>query len=124
VPVGSGKHSEKRLTSTGSPALAVATHPGWSATGAITNSGGNSNLLMRIGNHVVAQTPAAGALEILYAAAADIPGNTFVGPSGFGGMRGAPKPVRPSHASQDPQLAKRLWSASCELTGVQPAVAP
>jgi NAD(P)-dependent dehydrogenase (short-subunit alcohol dehydrogenase family) len=114
---------QRRLTSIGSPVLAVAAHPGWAATGAITNSGGNTNLLLRIGNHLIAQSPAAGALEILYAAVADIPGNSFVGPGGFGGMRGAPKPVKPSDSSQDVELARRLWNASCELTHLQPALA-
>jgi hypothetical protein len=40
-----------------------------------------------------------GALPTLYTATADIPGGAFAGPSGFGGMRGAPKLVKTSQAA-------------------------
>jgi hypothetical protein len=77
---------------------------------------------MRAGNRLIAQKPADGALPALYAATADIPGGAFAGPGGFGGMRGAPKLVETSRAAQDPELARRLWDASAELTNIQPAL--
>jgi hypothetical protein len=51
-------------------------------------------------------------------ATADLPGNTFAGPSGFGGVRGAPAPCARSRAAGDPEVARRLWQVSEQLTGV------
>ena len=74
----------------------------------------------RIGNRLLAQDAAGGALPTLYAAVADIPGDSFAGPSGpFGlGLRGAPKLVARSAAARDEQVARRLWAVSETLTGV------
>jgi hypothetical protein len=71
---------------------------------------------MTLGNRLVAQDAASGALPTLYAAVADIPGDSFVGPSH--GLRGAPKVVHRSAASRDAEVARRLWTASETLTGV------
>jgi len=113
---------QRRLAAAGSGVLAVAAHPGWSDTGAVTHSGGSTGLLMGIGNRLIAQKSANGALPTLYAATADIPGGAYAGPGGFGGIRGAPKLAMTSRAAQDPELARRLWDASAELTNIQPAL--
>jgi hypothetical protein len=60
----------------------------------------------------------------LYAAVADIPGNSFAGPSHFAHMRGAPELTGRSAAAQDPDLAHRLWAASEQLTGVRSPLQP
>jgi NAD(P)-dependent dehydrogenase (short-subunit alcohol dehydrogenase family) len=114
---------QRRLIAAGSGVRAVAAHPGAAATGAITNSGGTPNAMFRFIDRFIAQTPAEGALETLYAAVADVPGGAFVGPGGFMGMRGAPKQVHPSKAALDPELGRRLWDLSAELTKVRPALA-
>jgi NAD(P)-dependent dehydrogenase (short-subunit alcohol dehydrogenase family) len=111
---------QRRLTAAGSPILANAAHPGASATSALVNSGGQDGLMIRIINRFWAQTPAEAALEPLYAAVADIPGNSFVGPSGM--MSGAPKLVQPPKAAQDADLARRLWDVSANLTKVSPTL--
>ena len=49
---------------------------------------------------------------MLYAAVADIPGDSFAGPSHLAHMRGAPELIGRSAAAQDPDLARRLWDAS------------
>src|SRR6516164_3774021 len=49
----------------------------------------------------LAQDENGGALPTLYAAVADIPGNSFAGPGGFMEQRGAPKLVGRSAAAQD-----------------------
>ena len=54
----------------------------------------------------------------LYAAVADVPGNSFAGPGGFMEQRGAPKLVGRSQAAKDPDVARRLWEVSEQLTGV------
>ena len=54
----------------------------------------------------------------LYAATQDLPGASYLGPDGLGGMRGAPTMVGRTAAASDPETARRLWQASEELTGV------
>jgi hypothetical protein len=75
------------------------------------------DLISAIGNRVLAQDENGGALPTLYAAGADIPGNSFAGPGGFMEQRGAPKLVERSDAAKDPEAARRLWDVSEELTG-------
>ncbi|WP_218952156.1 hypothetical protein [Amycolatopsis anabasis] len=65
-----------------------------------------------------AQSDDDGALPTLYAAVADIPGNSHAGPSGFLEGRGAPELVDRSARAQDAEVAHRLWEISEELTGV------
>jgi len=77
------------------------------------------DLISRAGNRLFAQDENAGALPTLYAAVADIPGNSFAGPSGFVEQRGAPKLVGRSAAAQDADVARRLWEVSDQLTSVR-----
>jgi hypothetical protein len=72
----------------------------------------------QLGNRLLAQNAADGALPTLYAATQDLPGNTFAGPSRLGGLRGAPAPCPRSKAASAPAAARRLWTASEQLTGV------
>ena len=112
---------ERRLRQAGSPVKATAAHPGYAATNLQSQSGSQlTAFAMTLGNQLVAQDAAAGALPTLYAAVADIPGDSFAGPSGpFGlGFRGAPKLGRRSAAARDGDVARRLWTASETLTGV------
>jgi NAD(P)-dependent dehydrogenase (short-subunit alcohol dehydrogenase family) len=109
---------QRRLTHAGSPVLATAAHPGYAATNLGFHNGGRLlGFALYMGNRYVAQDAASGALPTLYAAVADIPGDSFAGP-GFSGLRGAPKLVARSAAARDEAVARRLWSASEELTGV------
>jgi NAD(P)-dependent dehydrogenase (short-subunit alcohol dehydrogenase family) len=111
---------DRRLRAAESDLLSVAAHPGYAATNlqfAVTPS-----RIERIGseilNRVYAQDADHGALPTLYAATADIPGGSFVGPDGFQEMRGHPKVVKPSSAARNPQTARRLWDISEQLTAV------
>ncbi len=109
-----------RLTAAGSPVIATAAHPGYAATNLQFHSGRRSmDLFNSLANRLLAQSEADGALPTLYAAAADIPGNSFAGPSGFMEGRGAPKLVGRSKAAQDGEVARRLWDVSEDLTGVR-----
>ena len=111
---------QRRLTAAGSDVLATAAHPGYAATNLQSHSQRRSlDLLMAISNRLFAQDVNAGALPTLYAAVADIPGNSFAGPQGFMEQRGAPKRVGRSAAAQDMDVARRLWDVSEELTGVR-----
>ena len=72
-----------------------------------------------VSNRLFGQDEDGGALPTLYAATADIPGDSFVGPGGFMEQRGAPKLVGRTDAAKDAGVARRLWEVSEELTGVR-----
>jgi NAD(P)-dependent dehydrogenase (short-subunit alcohol dehydrogenase family) len=113
---------QRRLTEAGSTVKATAAHPGYAATNLQSHSGSRlmKVAMEQLGNRLLAQDAAGGALPTLYAAVADIPGGSFAGPSGpFGlGLRGAPKLVGRSAAARDEGAARRLWTVSETLTGV------
>ena len=76
--------------------------------------------VMELGNRLLSQTAAAGALPMLYAAtAADVTGGEYWGPSGFGELWGAPKRVPTTKRAQNVDDARRLWTVSEEATGVR-----
>jgi NAD(P)-dependent dehydrogenase (short-subunit alcohol dehydrogenase family) len=111
---------QRRLTAAGSDVLATAAHPGYAATNLQSHSQRRSmDLIGAIGNRLFAQDEDDGALPTLYAAVAEIPGNSFAGPGGFMQQRGAPKLVERSAAAKDMDVARRLWDVSEELTGVR-----
>ena len=111
---------QRRLTEAGSKVLAMAAHPGYAATNLQSRSGSKLTTfaMEAVGNRLLAQSAAGGALPTLYAAVTDLPGNSYVGPSGFAAMRGAPAPCARSKAASDDAAARRLWAVSEELTGV------
>jgi NAD(P)-dependent dehydrogenase (short-subunit alcohol dehydrogenase family) len=111
---------QRRLEVAGSHVSAHAAHPGYAST----KLQGHSThlvdrLVMGIGNRVVAQSDAMGALPTLFAATQDLPGASYTGPGGFQGMRGYPAAAGRSVAAGDKEIAKRLWDVSEELTGVR-----
>ncbi|MFJ3671891.1 oxidoreductase [Streptomyces sp. NPDC090106] len=111
---------QRRLTESGSPVRALAAHPGYAATNLQSHTGNPLlRTALRIGNRLFAQDDRAGALPTLYAATQDLPGAGYVGPDGFGEMRGAPTLVGRSRAASDPVAARRLWTLSEELTGTR-----
>ena len=76
--------------------------------------------VMAVTNLVFAQSEEVGALASLRAATdPSVPGGSYVGPAGMGGMRGRPQLVGSSAASRDPDTGGRLWEVSEELTGVR-----
>jgi NAD(P)-dependent dehydrogenase (short-subunit alcohol dehydrogenase family) len=112
---------ERRLRETAGDLIAVAAHPGYSATN--LQFAATPSRVERLGsvvlNRVVAQSAAQGAKPTLYAATAAIPGGSFVGPDGFQEMRGEPTLVKPVRAARDPETALRLWDVSEQLTDVR-----
>jgi NAD(P)-dependent dehydrogenase (short-subunit alcohol dehydrogenase family) len=111
---------ERRLRSAGSTVKSLAAHPGYAATNLqFAAPPLVDRLVMQLGNRVIAQSDEMGALPTLYAATApDLAGGTYVGPDGLAEQRGYPKPVSPSKAARDEQVARRLWQVSEEMTGV------
>jgi NAD(P)-dependent dehydrogenase (short-subunit alcohol dehydrogenase family) len=115
---------QRRSDAADAALLSVAAHPGYAATnlqyaGPEMEGSRLKKLLMRVGNVVIAQSDARGALPILYAATEDVPGGAYAGPSGFREARGSPKLVGMTKEAADPDVARRLWQVSEELTGVR-----
>ena len=73
----------------------MAAHPGYSATNLQSRTESVQDFAMGVLNKVIAQGPAMGAQPTLYAATVpDLPGGTFIGPSGFQEIAGPPVPGR------------------------------
>jgi NAD(P)-dependent dehydrogenase (short-subunit alcohol dehydrogenase family) len=110
---------QRRLTEAGSPVLATAAHPGAAATNLVRFDGRRVRYVIgRAVGRLLSQSEDKGALPTLYAAVADIPGNSYAGPDGFLEGRGDPELVGRSTRAQDAEVAKHLWAVSAELTGV------
>ena len=111
---------DRRLREAGSAVRAVGSHPGSTAT-SITGSTGSAvkTWVGSWGHKLAGMSVRKGALTTLYAATMDLPGNTFIGPDGFVGMRGWPTEVERSDRALDADLARGLWERSEELTGVR-----
>jgi NAD(P)-dependent dehydrogenase (short-subunit alcohol dehydrogenase family) len=103
---------QRRLTAAGSGVLAETAHPGFVASAIYADAGPLARILVRL----LAQSPDQGALPVLYAVVADLPGDSFTGPEHLMHMRGGAELIKRSKVAEDPQLAKRLWSLSEELT--------
>ncbi|MFD5826216.1 oxidoreductase [Lentzea sp. NPDC060358] len=106
---------QRRLTRSGSPVIATAAHPGLAATNLIRSQSRGARLVERVAG-LVAQSDEAGALPTLFAAVRELPGDSYAGPGGLFGGRGAPKLVGRSAKARDTAVARRLWDVSEELT--------
>jgi len=116
---------QRRLVGAGARAIAVACHPGYSATN-LQAAGPRMaetpvmERLMGVMNRLFAQSAAMGALPTLYAATApDVHGGDYIGPDGPGEAWGHPRKVRASARARDADAARRLWDESEVLTGVR-----
>ena len=110
---------DRRLRAADSPIKSVLAHPGYTATNLQSTAGGVMRAGMAIGNRLIAQSAARGALPTLYAATApDVEGGQYFGPDGLGEWRGHPKRVHVKAEGRDEENRRRLWSVSEELTGV------
>jgi NAD(P)-dependent dehydrogenase (short-subunit alcohol dehydrogenase family) len=104
---------QRKLEKAGSHTIAVASHPGWTATELQRHVG-----IVHFLNRFFSQGIEMGALPTLYAAiASDAKGGDYYGPSGWLEMRGYPKKVESNGLSHDKEIAKRLWEVSEKLTG-------
>lgn len=106
---------QRRLERVGAGAIAVAAHPGWSATNLQAHAA-----LFRAMNPLVAQSAEMGALPTLRAATApDVRGGEYYGPGRLFEMNGPPKRARRSPRARDASVAERLWQVSEKMTGVR-----
>ncbi len=114
---------DRRLRTADLPVLALAAHPGFSGTHLLSNgqfgrASGGLATLFGAANRAIAQSPAQGALPLLMAATADLPGATYCGPSGMGEWRGTPQVVTSSDLSNDVDAQRRLWEISEQAVGL------
>ncbi|MDZ5619833.1 oxidoreductase [Nocardioides sp. HM23] len=115
---------DRRLRDAEEPVRALAAHPGFSGTHLVVNgqvgraTGGIASIL-DAAVKAVSQSAAAGAWPSLMAATADLPGDTYCGPSGPGQYAGAPRIVGRSRLAGDTRAAGRLWEISEETVGLR-----
>ena len=115
---------DRRARRAALPVKAVAAHPGFAGTHLAANgqygrsSGGVATILDAAIKAVSSQPADLGAWPSLMAATADLPGATYVGPSGLGEMRGTPGIVTSSKLSYDEDAQRRLWELSEQATGI------
>ncbi len=114
---------QRNADAAGVPLTSTAAHPGYAATNLQTASAkmtgnGIEEKINVLANKLLAQDAEHGALPTLYAATGPVPGGSFVGPDGFGEMRGNPRVTGSNSRSHDTADAARLWQVSEELTGV------
>jgi len=117
---------DRRARAAGSVLLSVAAHPGYASThlqAAGPEMSGNRLMTMAtdLGNRVMAQSAAMGALPQLFAATdPTVEGGDYIGPDGAFESRGHPTRVTPSSAAKDRDAWTRMWTLSEELTGERP----
>lgn len=114
---------DRRLVAGGSGARAVACHPGYTATNlqtAFDERAGLVHQVKRLGNHLIAQSAAAGAAPTVYAAVSTkVTGGDYIGPSELFQLWGSPVKVSRSARARVPEDQARLWTASVEATGLE-----
>ncbi len=114
---------ERRAREHDLPLKALAVHPGKAATslmgtGRAHEPAGPRARMLSAAFAVTGQSAEMGALPTLMAATADLPGGTYLGPSGFGELRGMPTVVTPRRLAKDTRAARQLWEVSERATGL------
>jgi NAD(P)-dependent dehydrogenase (short-subunit alcohol dehydrogenase family) len=109
---------QRRLDAAASTTIALAAHPGVSATELGRESPKIVQLSMKLGKTLL-QSAARGALPQLRAATdPDAVGGEYYGPDGFMEWRGNAVVVTSSERSHDSELQQALWAESERLTGI------
>jgi len=119
---------QRRLAARGASCIAVACHPGYSATNLQTAAARieGSPLMERFWNGLnglVAQSSAMGALPTLRAATdPEVRGGDYYGPANLFESRGYPVKVKSTRRSHNLEDAAKLWAISTDLTAVNPPI--
>ncbi|MFC0039994.1 oxidoreductase [Actinomadura rayongensis] len=104
--------------------VSVAAHPGYASTnlqqaGPKMEGNAVTDRIAVLGNTLIGQSAAGGALPTLYAATApDVTTGACYGPRGVFNLRGAPGRVPMGRTADRADLGRRLWETSERLTGV------
>lgn len=108
---------QRKLTAAGSPVLALAAHPGYSATNLQGQTGNATGDKFWKAANRIATDADFGARQTLYAVSADVPGDSFIGPR-FA-MRGPTGQSPRSPLARNTRTAAALWTLSAQLTGAE-----
>jgi NAD(P)-dependent dehydrogenase (short-subunit alcohol dehydrogenase family) len=115
---------DRRLRASGSPAISIGAHPGYSETN-LQRAGPRLGRVpvtaraLTAVTRVVGQSDQAGAWPSLFAATAPgVEGGGYFGPSRLMETRGSPGRARLAPWGRDLGAARRLWELSEEATGV------
>ncbi len=112
---------DRRLRAAGSPVTALGCHPGVAATELMRHAGPFRVFTPLFG--LLLNTADQGAWPALQAATApEVEPGGYYGPQGMREMKGRSGPATRTATAQDPDLARRLWDVSVELTGVDPGI--
>ncbi len=121
---------DRRARDQGVPVRGLAAHPGYASTrlaNQVDAGAGSgpapdrtrwSSSILQAAFENIAQPYEAGALPVLMAATADLPGSTYIGPAGPLQLKGPPQIVSPGRLASDRESRRRLWEISEEVTGV------
>lgn len=115
----------RKLAAAGKKTIVAAAHPGYASTnlqgvGAKMTGSKFSAWIMDLGNSVMAQTAAFGALPSLHAAtASEVKSGDYFGPDGLFELKGYPRKCDSNAKSKDTAAAAKLWEVSEKLTGVR-----
>ena len=112
---------DRRLRAAGSPVMALACHPGIAATELMRHAGPFRFAAPLVG--LILNSAAQGAWPALQAACApDVEPGHYYGPQGLGEMRGPSGEASRSRMASNPDLARRLWEVSAQMTGIDPGL--
>jgi len=112
---------DRRARAVGSKLLSIACHPGISRTNLVASGPGSDfkTSLLFGPLRFLTSPDSEGAEPTLYAAAnPDAHSGEYIGPDGFLEFRGHPKVVHARPKAHDPEVAKKLWTVSEQLTGL------
>ena len=114
---------DRRLRGAGSPVTAIGCHPGVAPTDLMRHAGPFRVVTPLFG--LFLNSARKGAWPALQAATDPTaePG-AYYGPQSLGETRGPSGLAQRTEQAEDPDLARRLWDVSVELTGVDPGLAP
>ncbi|MCB9284578.1 MAG: SDR family NAD(P)-dependent oxidoreductase [Lewinellaceae bacterium] len=111
---------QRRLEKKGSSTLSVAAHPGVSNTDLPRHYPKWTKIIEPLIVPIFTHSPKQAAEPTLYAALGqDVNGGDYFGPDGWNEMKGQATKVNSTPLSKDPEVARRLWEVSEELTGVR-----
>jgi NAD(P)-dependent dehydrogenase (short-subunit alcohol dehydrogenase family) len=110
---------DRRLKAKGSKVISVASHPGVSLTNLWNHMPWIFSLISPVFNLLFSHPADDGAKPTLMAALSNsVNGGDYFGPTGFNEMKGEPGKVHSTQLSKNKEIAKKLWSVSEELTGI------
>lgn len=111
---------QRRLEKNGGATISVAAHPGVSNTNLSRHYPKWTKILEPLFVPFFTHSPKNAAEPTLYAALGeDVRGGDYFGPDGWNEMKGRATKVDSTALSKDPEVARRLWAVSEELTGLR-----